>query len=119
MSIRANADRADAPALAVRLSKELGCAVIHPLGRLDAGNRSVLFCHCLAPGMQHVVIDMTYVSEIDHDALAGILEARHVLESECGSLSIRHASGQPAQALTYDTGTGHIPEQTWRPTWLT
>jgi anti-anti-sigma regulatory factor len=116
--VRANSALLVAPTLAVRISKELGRDVIHPLGRLDAGNRNLLFCHCLAAGKHHVVIDMTYVSEIDHDALAGILAARSVLESECGSLSIRHASGQPAQLLTSNADTGHNPERTWSTTWL-
>ena len=118
VSTTTNAGFLGSATLAVRISKELDRDIIHPLGRLDAGNRNLLFCHCLAAGKHHVVIDMTYVSEIDHEALAGIHAARHVLESECGSLSIRHASGQPAQVLTHDTDSVHIPDQSGSTTWL-
>jgi anti-anti-sigma regulatory factor len=96
---RTSAGSLQAGRLAMRVSLEQGRIVIHPLGHLDAGNRNQLFCRCLAPGHHHVVLDMTYVNSVDLEGVAGVLATRHVLESEGGSLSIRHASGQPAEAL--------------------
>ena len=99
LNVRTDVRSVQAGRLAMRVSLEQGRTVIHPLGHLDAGNRNQLFCRCLAPGHHHVVIDMTYVNSVDLEGVAGVLATRHVLESEGGSLSIRHASGQPAEAL--------------------
>jgi anti-anti-sigma regulatory factor len=86
--------------LSVHISKESGYDIVHPFGTIDAATRNVLFCRCLAPGQRHVVVDLTDVTSLDREGLAGLLAARRVLESEGGSLSIRHASGQPAQLLS-------------------
>lgn len=99
LNLRTGVRGIEAGRLSMRVSLEQGRTIIHPLGRLDASNRNQLFCRCLAPGHHHVVIDMTYVNSVDLEGVAGVLATRHVLESEGGSLSIRHASGQPAEAL--------------------
>jgi anti-anti-sigma regulatory factor len=131
--------RVETETLSVHISKESGFDIVHPFGTIDASTRNVLFCRCLAHGRHHVVVDLADVGFLDRDGLAGLLAARRVLESEGGSLSIRHASGQPAQLLNLsssadaeqaidlpdlpelssptmalrDARTGHTPQRKW------
>jgi anti-anti-sigma regulatory factor len=98
--IEATSDgRVGTETLSVYVSREPGCDIVHPVGTINVTTRNALFCRCLAPGQLHVVVDLTDVSFLDSDGLAGVLAARRVLESEGGSLSMRHATGQPAELL--------------------
>lgn len=103
MKIDTAKHRVESESLSVRITKESGHDIVHPFGPIDAAARNLLFCRCLAHGQRHVVVDLTDVSFLDRDGLAGLLAARRVLEFEGGSLSIRRASGQPAQLLSSAT----------------
>lgn len=83
----------------VKVSTDGERATVQPVGRLDVRHRNVVFCRCLAPGQVHVLVDASRLTYLDAEGLAAIFAARSVLESEGGSLTIAHATGQPAVLL--------------------
>ena len=74
--------------------------LIRMSGELDVSTRSQAFeacCSCTGPA---VVLDLAELTFMDSRGYAAIIEAKHVLEAEGRTLTIRGIRGEPLRLVT-------------------
>jgi len=90
---------ADVPLFGVAESIEHGSTLVHVSGKLDIATRNRCLEACLGADHVTVVVDMAALTFMDCAGYGGLLAARRGLQERGGSLTLRHASGQPARLL--------------------
>lgn len=88
-----------APVFSVTESIEGASSVVHASGELDMATRDRCSDACLGGDHVAVVLDMAALTFMDCAGYGGLLAARRGLQERGGSLTLRHASGQPARLL--------------------
>ena len=89
----------DDPLFDVTESIEHGSSVVHVSGQLDIATRNRCLEVCLGAHYVAVVVDMAALTFMDCAGYGGLVAARRVLQERGGSLTLRHATGQPARLL--------------------
>jgi anti-anti-sigma factor len=87
----------DVPLFGVTESIEHGSSVVHVSGELDIATRNRCLEACVGAHHVAVVVDMAALTFMDCAGYGGLVAARRVLQERGGSLTLRHATGQPAR----------------------
>jgi anti-anti-sigma factor len=89
----------DVPLFDLSESIEHGSSVIQVSGQLDIATRNRCLEACLGAHHVAVVVDMATLTFMDCAGYGALVAARRALQARGGSLTLRHATGQPARLL--------------------